>query len=48
MRREEWRRLLFSRLKVCSIAKRGAGGSRTSSSWFASGVGDGGELACCW
>jgi len=30
--REEWRCLLVARLKVCSIAERGAGGGRASSS----------------
>jgi len=44
--REEWSCLLVARLKVCSIAERGAGDGRTSSSWSARGVGDGGQLEC--
>jgi len=46
--REEWSCLLIARMKVCSIAERGPGGGRTSSSWLVRGVGDGGELACGW
>jgi len=44
----EWRCLLVALLKVCSVAERGPGGGRTSSSWSARGVGDGGEVACGW
>ena len=36
--REEWRCLLVALLKVCSIAERGTGCGRTSSSWLARGV----------
>jgi len=32
-------------VKVCSIAERGAGGSRTSSCELARGVDDGGQVA---
>ena len=46
--REEWSCVLVARLKVCSLAERGPGGGRTSSSWLARGVGDGGQLACDW
>jgi len=44
----EWRCLLVARLKVCSVAERGPGGGRTSSSWYARGVEDGGQVACGW
>ena len=46
--REEWRCLLVARLKVCSIAEKGAGGDRTTSRWLARGVEGGGQLACDW
>ena len=46
--REEWRCLRVARLKVCSVAERGAGGGRTSPRWSARGEGDGGQLACGW
>jgi len=46
--REEWRCLLAARLKVCSVAERGAGGGHTSFRRLARGMGDGGPLACGW
>ena len=45
---EEWSCLRGASLKVCSIAERGPGGGRTSSTWLARGVGDGDQVACGW
>jgi len=46
--REEWSCLLGARLKVCSVAERGAGGGHTSPRWSPRGVVDGGLLARGW
>jgi len=43
--REERRCLLVARLKVCSVAERGAGGGRPSSRWLSRGMGGGDHLA---
>ena len=46
--REEWSCLLVARLKVCSVAERGTGGGRTSSSWLVRRAVGGGQQACGW